>query len=142
MANDFQILIKSFIWITLFAFLIIGFTIQLASNYGKDTSQIQSELGASGVNSTITSMTTVSNTWSNVFFKQNIYNPFTVAGVVLTTMFNLLATMFNFILIPFTLFGGIATNVLKIPAVVMNMIYTLIIVTVIFSVWRLIRTGY
>ena len=142
--SDFQSILKTFVWITLFAFVMVGFALQMAGNpfYGRDTTQFQDELGVSSINSTISSMNTNANQWKQVFFEQNIFNPLTVAGIIVTGMFNLAKTMFNFITLPFTLFSNIATNVLKIPAIIVNIMEVLIIISVIFGVWRLIKAGY
>lgn len=140
--NDFTEVVKSFIVITLFAFLIIGFAVSLASNYNKDTTDYQNELGLSDLNKSLQNMNTKAEGWMNSFSQQNIFNPLSVAGIVVTTTFNLAVGMWGFILTPFVLMKNIMINVLKVPPIILNIIWVLITLTIIFGIWRYVKAGY
>jgi len=149
MADDFPKLLKSFIVITLFAFLIIGFSSSFlrgikdkSDNYNltdKHIDDFEERLGAEDISSTINSMNERADTWSEIFNKQSIFS--VIAGIIVTGMFDLAKTMWTFITFPFQLISAIMTGVLGVPSIVATIIQVLITVSVIFGVWYLIRIG-
>jgi len=146
MAEDsFPRLLKSFIVITLFAFLIVGFIVGLAGNYGKDTTYITDSVGLSSINSTLSTAQGTASTWQDKFKdigEGNIFQDIVdIVGLLSVGMFNLVKSMATFIFLPFAIIGNILTNVLGVPVIVANIINVLIILTIIFGIWSLIKRG-
>jgi len=137
--NNFPFLLKAFIIITLFSFLLIAVTVQFADNYSKDTTDLEEKLGYDAINSTLSSAKSTAEGWKDAFAQQNIFS--TVAGIIVTGIFDLSNTMGRFILTPFEIFGNIMTNVIGIPSIVLNIVSVMIILTIIFGIWRLVKTG-
>ena len=50
--------------------------------------------------------------------------------------------MGTFIFLPFLMFSHILTNVIGIPAIVATILQVLILLGIIFGIWRLIKQGY
>jgi len=138
--HDFPKLIVTFILISLFAFLLIGFATQLSSNYDKNTTDIEEKLGASAISEHISSTKDTAESWKQSFQKQNIFS--SIAGIIVTGIFNLANTISLAVTTPFRIFGNILTNVIGVPVVVVNIISALIVLTIIFGIWRLIKIGY
>jgi hypothetical protein len=135
----------TFILITLFAFLTIGFATQLADNYNKDTTELEETMGASTITETLDTTTTLSLTWKETFeewgsrsFFENILD---IIGFFAVGLFNIAKTMANFIFTPFAILGSIMTNILHIPLIVVLIIEALLILSIIFGVWSLVKTG-
>jgi vacuolar-type H+-ATPase subunit I/STV1 len=149
MADDFPKLLKSFIVITLFAFLVIGFSVAFLRNIDdksdtynitdKGISQFEERLGATNIATTIEGMNERADTWSEIFNKQSIFS--TIAGIIVTGMFDLAKTMWTFISFPFQLISAILTGILGVPPIVTTIIQVLLTVSVIFGVWYLVRIG-
>jgi hypothetical protein len=147
--NDFPKILKAFIVITLFAFLIIGFSVGFiddiddkSDTYNKSAvhvDEFEEKLGADDISDTISSMDERADAWQQSFYNQNIFS--TIAGIIVTGMFSLAKTMATFILFPFKLISGILTGILGVPPVVTTIINVLIVVTIIFGIWSLLKTG-
>jgi hypothetical protein len=134
--ENFPELLKGFIAITLFAFLIVAIVMLFGSQYSKDTSDVTGKFGAEQINNTLNSAKATSDAWYSAFQKQNIFS--TVAGIIVTGIFQLAKTMVNFIFTPFSILSNIMTAVLGIPPVVVNVVYVLLIISIIFGIWRII----
>lgn len=142
MGNDFTVIIKSFVVIMLFSFLIIMFAVNLASEYQKDSTDYQNQLGLQGINKSLSQMNDQAEGWKTTFSSSSIFNPLSVAGIVVTTPFKIAIGMWNFITTPFDLLSNILIKVLKIPSIIINIAWVLIILTTLFGLWRYIKAGY
>lgn len=134
--ENFPEMLKAFIVITLFAFLLIAIVTTFGSNYNKDVTGVTEKFGGEAINNTLNSAKTTSDTWYAIFSKQSVFS--TVAGIIVTGIFSLAKTMVNFIFTPFAILTGILKNVLGIPAIVVNVVYVLLIISIIFGIWRVI----
>ena len=147
--NNFPKIMKALIVITLFAFLIIGFSTgfvnyidKQSENYDADDvniTQFEERMGAEDISDVIEEMDDRANEWQRSFYKQNIFS--TVAGIIVKGMFSLAKTMTTFITFPFKLITGILTSVLGVPPVVSTIINALLVVSILFGIWALLKTG-
>lgn len=140
MADSFPKLVKGFIILTLFSFLLVGFAVNLASNYGKDSSDITTKIGMADLNTTLHLQQAQAEEWRKSFEQQSVF--LAIGGIVLTGIFQLANTIGSAIILPFKLFGTIFVNILGVPAIVVNIVNVLIIFTMIFGIWRLIKAGW
>lgn len=141
MAEDtFKGLIIGFIILTLFMFLMLTFTADVASNYSKDTTEL--EEGAFSLSDYQTFLSEVDSdaeTFRERFTKGNIFS--IIAGVVVEGIFGIAADMVTLAITPFTLLAQVMNNVIGIPTIVTSVVLGVIIITIIFGIWRLIRIG-
>ncbi|MCK5294011.1 MAG: hypothetical protein KAJ49_05115 [Arcobacteraceae bacterium] len=143
--NNFPQLMKSFIVITLFAFLIVASVLLFAGNYNKDTTEISERIDLNAINSTLDRTQDTASGWQTTFSELGGGNIFSdildILGLLTVGMFNLVIGMMSFINIPFALFGSILVGVLGVPVIVVNIINVLIILTIIFGIWSLVKRG-
>ena len=160
---DFPKLMVTFIVITLFAFLLIGFATRLGQEYGKDEAitELEERIGSSAVTEQIEDINTESEIWKKKFFEEksdeedldkgiwasvsNLLGTFEdvldIIGILAVGIFNLVKNMGTFIFLPFLMFNTILTNVIGIPGEVASIIQVIIILSLIFGIWKLIKTG-
>ena len=140
MQDEFRNFIIGAFVISLFAFLIISASMSLGSDYGKDISELEGgKLNFTGINQTLQSVDETSEDWKDIFTKQRF--PVITGVLAVKAMFDLFVNMFRIIMTPITLFSQMATNVLGIPSVVINVIILIVIVGVIFAIWSLLKKG-
>lgn len=126
--------------VCLFAFLLITFAIRSGSTYGKDVSDLESDaLNLTGINDTLQSAHATAESWRTSF---QATNPISlVVGVLGTGIWSLSKTMYNFIILPFSLFSQMMIDVLKVPSIVVDILIFGLIISMIFGVWRLLKIG-
>lgn len=143
--HDFPKLLKSFIVITLFAFVLLAIVLIFANNYGQDTSVIDERIGLNKINQTLGSAQGNVSGWQQTFENMGSGNVFSnildILGLLSVGIFNLVRSMATFIFIPFAIFSNILVNVLGIPIIVVNIINVLIILGIIFGIWSLVKRG-
>lgn len=129
------------ITITLFAFLLISFSVTMANHYGRSTTTYdQNSLNFTALNSSINNVEETAANWRTIFEKQNIFNPLVVSGIVVTTFFKLTVGMFSFVTDVFNLvFIQIFNNVLHIPPAVTGIIFVIVTISGIFGIWYAIK---
>lgn len=143
--DSFPHVLKSFIIITLFMFLVLGFIIGLAGNYGTDTTEISDRIGLEKINNTLDSAQTTAVSWQSTFDnigEGNIFQDLLdVLGLLSVGMFSLVKSMGTFILAPFSILGNVLHNVLGVPIIVVAILNVILILTIIFGIWSLIKRG-
>lgn len=143
--NSFPSLLKSFIIITLFIFVLLGIVISLAGNYDKDTTEIDEAIGLSAVNNTLFDTEATAQVWQERtagFSEGSTFEKLLdIVGFLSVGMFNLVTDMAGFIIAPFTIFSNILINVLHFPIIVVGILNVIIILTIIFGIWSLVKRG-
>ena len=143
--DSFPHVLKSFIVITLFMFLVLGFIIGLAGNYGTDTTEVSDRIGLDKINDSLSVAQSTAVTWQSTFEdigEGNIFQDLLdVLGLLSVGMFNLVKGMITSILAPFSILGNILSNVLGVPIIVVAIINVILILTIIFGIWSLIKRG-
>lgn len=142
MNDSFKSIIFAFITVTLCATLLIFAINNQATNYDKDANDVTGgALNFTSFNNSISSVSSSAQTLREKFEQQSIFSPLTVAGVVVTGIFDIAKSMVVMVITPFTLLSQIATNILHIPSFIINVILGLVIMAMIFGIWRLVRVG-
>jgi len=138
--GGFKKLIFGFILTSLFSLLILTSVVNFGQTYNKDTSQVAGgSLSIAGFNNSINEVQDTSENLRENFEKQSIWS--SVAGVVVTGIFDIAKAMFLMIILPFTLIANVMIDVLHIPVFVINVMLGLLILTGIFGIWRLVKMG-
>lgn len=140
MAEDtFKNTVFAFILVSLFGMLILTATYSFAGTYGKDTAVLGGALSLDKFNRTVTSVETNALALQGRFESGSVWS--VLAGVVVEGIFGIAKDMITMILMPFDIVNDIAQDNLGIPAYVTSVILGILIMSIIFSVWRLIRIG-
>jgi len=140
MEDSFKGMLFGFILVSLFGTLILVAIQEEGNLYGKDTTAITGgSLNLMGFNQTSQNIQSTSENLREKFEKQSVWS--VVAGVVVSGIFDIAKTMTVMIITPFTLVSNILINVLHIPILVVNVILGLLILSIIFAVWSLIKIG-
>lgn len=147
--SSFPSLLKAFIVITLFSFLLLAVVINFSANYENTDDQlsiINERIGLATINSTLNTANETAQGWQESFSAfgedKNIFQKiFDIVGFLGVGLFKLGNSMVDFIITPFAIFSNILVNVLYIPSIVVIIINVLIILTIIFGLWSLLKRG-
>lgn len=141
MAEDsFKSILFGFIMATLFATLIITAVNHEGALYGKDTTIVTGgSLNVQNFSANINTVSTNAETLRERFEKQNIF--VALGDLVISGVFDIAIDMIQMIITPFTLISNILTNVFQIPSFVTKTILGLLILSMLFGIWRLIKVG-
>jgi len=140
MAESFQNILYGFILVSLFTVLIIGAVVYEAPLYNKDSSEITGGLNYNSFNDSVSTVESTSQDLRQNFEKQSIWS--SIAGIVVSGIFDISKTMIIMIILPFTLISSLMINILHIPVIVSSVILGLLLLAMIFSIWKLIKAGY
>lgn len=143
--SNFPHMLRAFIVITLFAFLLLVIVNNFAGNYDVDTTIINERIGSSKINSTLASTQNASDIWKlkmESFGEGNVFEKLLdILGFMSVGMFNLGIQMFGFITLPFEILSNVLVNVLGVPTIVVTIMLTLILLTALFGIWSLVKRG-
>lgn len=138
----FETLVYSMLVFGLFGALIITAIINVGTTYNKDLSEFSgssSDLNLYKFNNTISDIEKDAEEFQEVFNRQNIFS--IVAGIVVEGIFDIGIDVGKLIISPFKVLSNIMTNVLQVPSMVTNVLMAIVIFTIIFGVWYLIKVG-
>ena len=142
--DSFQFLIKTFIFVTLFAMILFVVIIYMGTNYNKDSTEVLQGMNVQGLNNTVNGFQAQADAWRGNLGSNSSSIISQAIGTVTTALdsvFFIGSSMFTFITIPFNLISGIIVNVLGVPNWIATVIEALIIITGIFGLIRLIKWG-
>lgn len=141
MAEDtLKNLVIGFILFSLFGALILTAVNQAGSNYGKNMSEVTG--GALDFNKFNQSVSSVEQDAKNLkasFDKQSVWSA--IAGVVVEGVFGIGKDMALMVLTPFDLLSDVMQDVLHVPAFVVSVILGILIISILFGIWALIKIG-
>lgn len=138
--DQFKGLIFGFILFTLFTFLFLSFVTDTAQDNGLDTTEF--EEGAFSLDpyeNVLNDVESDAETFRERFERGSIWS--VIAGVVVTGIFGIAIDMIALVISPFTLLGQVLSNVLGVPTVVTSVVLGLIILSIIFGIWSVIKKG-
>jgi hypothetical protein len=128
----------------LFILAIVGFGVGLAHNYGEDESLMKGADGSgmdfSRLEQQVNQTSADANKWSSAFKSDNLF--VVAGGIVLYSVWGIGKLMLNSVIVVFTIISDGATSVLGIPPIVTGVILAILIISLIFSLWRVIRAGW
>jgi hypothetical protein len=141
MAEDsFKTTLFAFILISLFGMLILTAVVSVGNNYDKDTSEVVGgSLSMDKFNDSISSIEDNAQALKERFDKGSIWSA--IAGVVVEGIFGIAKDMVTMILMPFDIISDILIDTLHIPAFVVSVLLGLLILGIIFGIWRLLKVG-
>lgn len=137
--NNFKDILFGTILVSLFAVLLIGGAITQGKLYGKDTSEIEAALDYHSFNNSISTVKDTSEHLRQSFEKQSIWSA--IAGIIVSGIFDIAKSMVLMIIFPFSLISAILVNVLGVPPFVSNVLIGLLLMALIFGIWKLLKLG-
>lgn len=140
MEDSFKGLIFGFILLTLFMFLTITFVVDVALDNDKSTDEL--EEGVFNVDDYESFLEDVDNdaeTFRERFESGNIFS--VIAGIIAEGIFGIASDMVTMATTSFTLLAQVMINILGIPTIVTSVILGLIVLSIIFGIWRLLKVG-
>lgn len=138
--DSFKTILFAFILLSLFGMLILTSVVSVADNYSKDTSQVVGgSLSLDKFNESITNVENDAKAMEERFEKQSIWSA--IAGVVVEGIFGIAKDMIVMILLPFDIVTDIMLDVFNVPVFVTSVLLGLIIIAMMFGIWRLIKIG-
>lgn len=136
-ADDFKNTIFAMIGFVVFSVLIITFVVGIAGIYDKDTAEISG--GALNVSLFESSASNVSASASG--FKSR-FDSGTLEDVDAPTgILSLIKSFIDLITTPFQLISQVASNILHVPTIVINVGLGMLAITLILAGWRILRAG-
>ena len=136
--GDFKEKLIAFALFSLFAFSILVVVVQMGNTYDMDTENIIGNMNMSGFNRTITDFETTAEKYDAQFQKQSLWS--SIAGIIVTGIFDIAKGLYTIVLLPFTLLGAILLN-MGIPSYVVTTLKGILIIVLMFGVWRLLKIG-
>lgn len=130
----------NFLVIGLFLVALVSFAVGIASNYGKDESyMVDEKLGYSNILGNLSSTSQQAKSWESVFTGENIFE--SAGELVLKSIWGVMTLLWG---AGFGLFNVLvqgAYNLLGVPILVTSVLMAIIIISLIFSAWSVIRKG-
>lgn len=140
MEDSFKNILFAFILVSLFGMLILTAVVSVADNYDKDTSEVVGgSLSLDKFNNSISSIEENSKALKTSFDRGSVWSA--IAGVVVEGVFGIAKDMVTMILLPFDIVVDIMIDVFGVPAWVTSVLLGLLIMGIIFAIWRLIKIG-
>jgi hypothetical protein len=138
--NEFKNMLFAFVLMSLFGILIISFSMEMANNYGKSTTDVlDGSLNLTKFNQSITNIEQTSQNTYEKFTEGNIFSA--IAGLVYNGIFTVAKSLFDIIIMPFDIVSNIMIDLFGIPTYVTGVIFALLIMGIIFAIWRLLAIG-
>lgn len=141
MAEDsFKGIIFAFVLMSLFGLTILMAVSEVGTNYGMNTSEVVGgSLSIDKINTSISGLEQTSKNLQATFKEQDIGS--SVVGVVVEGFFGISIDIFNLILTPFDVLANIMTDVLHVPYFISMIILGLLILSIMFAIFRLMKIG-
>jgi len=140
MEDSFKTTLFAFILMSLFGMLILTAVVNVGNDYEMDTSEVVGgSLSLDKFNDSISSIEENSQDLKERFDKGSIWSA--VAGVVVEGIFGIAKDMVTMILLPFDVLADILLDVFQVPIYVTSVILGLLILGIIFAIWRLLKIG-
>lgn len=138
--TGFKNMIFAFILVSLFGMLILTAVVGVANTYGKDTTEVVGgSLSINKFNSSISDIEQNSKDLKASFDKQSIWSA--IAGVVVEGFFGIAKNMVIMILAPFDIIMDVMADLFGVPVYVTSVILGLLILAVMFAIFRLLKIG-
>jgi len=124
----------------LFLIALISFGITLAHNYGENEALMKSDkIDFSGLETRLNQTNADATSWGETFKSDNLF--VVAGGIVLYSIWGISKLVWNSVISIFVIFTDGASSLIGIPPIAIGVLTAIIIIGLIFSLWRLIKTG-
>lgn len=130
----------NFLLAGLFLICLISFAVVLAHNYGQTEALMKTDkIDFSGLERQINQTTINANAWGETFKSDNLF--VVAGGIVLYSVWGITKLIWGSVTSMFTIFTAGAGSVLGVPPIVIGVLTAIIIISLIFAGWRLVKLG-
>jgi hypothetical protein len=138
MASDsFKGVLFALVLFALFGFLVVYAVVEMGNNYGKSSSEIgDGALDDTSFQSSVQNVSDNAENYRARFESGEVDDVDDASGI-----FGVATDMISMITAPFTLLGQVLDNILGVPVIVTNIILGLVGITLLLSIWRLLKQG-
>ena len=136
-ADQFKSIIFTLVLFSLFSFLLVYAVVEMGNNYGVSSSEIgDGALDDTAFQSSIENVSASAGNYRARFESGELDDVDDARSV-----FGVATDMISMIVAPFTLMAIVLDNILGVPTIVTNIILGLLSITLILSIWRLLKAG-
>jgi uncharacterized protein YqhQ len=140
MAKGFQDYIIGFLLAGLFIVALYSFATGVATNYGMDSNLVDDEqINLTQLESEINQTSSRAEGWQDKFTSDNFF--VSLGSIILFSLWGIFKLIWSVINTLSSIYLGGLNNVLGIPPLVTGIISAIIILGLIFAVWKSIKTG-
>ncbi len=140
MAKGFQDYIIYLLLAGLFIVAIYSFASGIATNYNQNSTLVEDEqINLTRLETELNDTTTSAQTWQDKFTSDNFF--VSLGSIVLFSLWAIFQLMWSVISNLTTIYLGGLNNVLGIPPLVTGIVSAILIIGLIFAVWKAIKTG-
>lgn len=124
----------------LFIIALISFAVTLANNYGESEALMKSDkIDFTRLEKQINSTSSDANKWAETFKSDNLF--VVAGGIVLYSIWGITKLIWTSVTVMLTIFTDGASGLLGIPPIAVGVLTAIIIISLIFASWRLIKQG-
>lgn len=139
MEDQFKSYLFGFILVCAFGMLCLTAVTIIGSNYSMDMTTIDGSLSIDKFNESVVDVESDAMALKERFDQQSIWSA--IVGIVVEGIFGIVLTIFQMMFLPLDIIFGVMINVLGVPAWLTSILLGLIIMGVIFAIWRLLKIG-
>lgn len=130
----------NFLLAGLFIIALIGFGVGIAHNYGESDALMKSDkIDFSRLEQQVNQTSADAESWGNAFRSDNLF--VSAGAIVLFSIWGIGKLVWSSVVSLFTIFTDGATAVLGIPPIATGVLTAILIISLIFALWRLIKAG-
>lgn len=138
--TDFREFPINFLLAGLFIICLVSFAVMVAHNYGQDETLMKSnKIDFTRMEQQINSTSTNANKWADTFKSDNLF--VVAGGIVLYSIWGITKLVWTSVTTMLTIFTDGATGLLGIPPIATGVLTAIVIISLIFTAWRLIKQG-
>lgn len=139
--KSFQYYVVTFLVVGLFITALAIFGFRLGSEYGVSQADMGGDEGFDYVSleSYVNETSDDAEGWAEAFTSDNLF--VTTGALVLFSIWGVVKLVFGSVILLFTVIFDGVTAVLGVPAMVTNVLFAILLISLIFAGWRTIKSG-
>lgn len=138
--SNFEDFPKNFLLAGLFVIAIISFAVMLGNNYGQDEALMKSDkINFSKLENQINETSQRASGWGETFRSDSLF--VSAGGIVIYSIWSIGKLIFNSVSTFSIIFLDGASSVLGLSPIVTGVVMALIIISLIFALWKVIKAG-
>jgi len=136
-ADGFKNTVIGLVLFVAFAWLMITVAIDFGAEYGRDASEIgDGSLNIVDFQTSASGVEASAQSYRTRFESGDVDDIDDASGI-----FSIATDLINMITTPFRLLSQIMSNILGVPTLIINVVLGLLSISLIFGIWRVLRTG-
>ena len=138
--TDFKDYPINFLLAGLFVICLISFAVGLAHNYGENDALMKTDkIDFSSLEKQVNDTSASATKWGESFKSDNLF--VVAGGIVLYSIWGISKLVWGSVMAMLTIFTDGASSLLGVPAIAIGVLIAIVIISLIFSLWKLIKQG-